>query len=196
MMFRHRPRDRKPPAVTAWAKPLIEFKKERELSKENQEEPAKLHVVYRVKPLRHRPWWEKRIIEKFNLKEKCNKPVVVMNTPENNKLLKEVKHLLVIQPLKLPQGLPEDDNLLSQMTLKSNGELIYMPRPEAGNSLSEDSQKKRITGHFLKTYHRRLMDMKLVHKDYFPAVYDFPMKVDKVSELERKRQKEILSWWQ
>lgn len=119
-----------------------------------------------------------------------------MNTPENNKLLKEVKHLLVIQALKLPQGLPDDDKLLSQMTLKSNGELVFAPRSEAGEELSENSQKKRMTGDFLKTYHRRLMDMKLVHRDYFPATYDYPMKVDEVAESERRKQKEILSWWQ
>ena len=56
-------------ASLKWAKPLIEQsqlapKQEESLEKK---EPHMLHVVYRIKTVRGRPWWEKELIEKLEL---------------------------------------------------------------------------------------------------------------------------------
>jgi len=62
-------RKKKPIDDTAeWGKPLIEhYKKKLAGEQENTREPHMLHVVYRVKPLSGRPWWEKRIMTQLGL---------------------------------------------------------------------------------------------------------------------------------
>ncbi|MBZ3885452.1 39S ribosomal protein L30, mitochondrial [Sciurus carolinensis] len=55
--------------------------------------------------------------------EKAHTPQVHKNIPSVNAKLKMVKHLIRIQPLKLPQGLPTEENM-STTCLKSNGELV------------------------------------------------------------------------
>ena len=55
-------------ASLKWAKPLIEqsLAPPQEGSVEKKE-PHMLHVVYRIKTVRGRPWWEKELIEKLQL---------------------------------------------------------------------------------------------------------------------------------
>ena len=56
-------------ASLKWAKPLIEqaqLTPTQEGSVEKKE-PHMLHVVYRIKTVRGRPWWEKELIEKLHL---------------------------------------------------------------------------------------------------------------------------------
>ncbi|XP_006887915.1 PREDICTED: 39S ribosomal protein L30, mitochondrial [Elephantulus edwardii] len=84
--------------------------------------PHKLHIVTRIKSARRRPYWEKNIIKMLGL-EKAHTPQVHKNIPSVNAKLKVVKHLIRIQPLKLPQGLPTEENM-ANTCLKSNGELI------------------------------------------------------------------------
>ncbi|KAK2093179.1 39S ribosomal protein L30, mitochondrial [Saguinus oedipus] len=50
-------------------------------------------------------------------------PQVHKNIPSVNAKLKVVKHLIRIKPLKLPQGLPTEENM-SNTCLKSTGELV------------------------------------------------------------------------
>lgn len=84
--------------------------------------PHKLHIVTRIKSTRRRPYWEKDIIKMLGL-EKSHTPQVHKNIPSVNSKLKVVKHLIRIQPLKLPQGLPTEENM-SNTCLKSTGELV------------------------------------------------------------------------
>ncbi|XP_002710026.3 large ribosomal subunit protein uL30m isoform X1 [Oryctolagus cuniculus] len=84
--------------------------------------PHKLHVVTRIKSTKRRPYWEKNIIKMLGL-GKAHTPQVHKNIPSVNAKLKVVKHLIRIQPLKLPQGLPTEENM-SSTCLKSTGELV------------------------------------------------------------------------
>lgn len=54
-----------------------------------------------------------------------NQPIILKNIPGINQMLDEVKHLLVVQPLKLPYGLPNHPKEFETLTLKSNGELVF-----------------------------------------------------------------------
>nr|XP_035966661.1 39S ribosomal protein L30, mitochondrial isoform X3 [Halichoerus grypus] len=84
--------------------------------------PHKLHIVTRIKSTKRRPYWEKDIIKMLGL-EKAHTPQVHKNIPSVNAKLKVVKHLIRIKPLKLPQGLPAEEDM-SNTCLKSTGELV------------------------------------------------------------------------
>ncbi|XP_047602192.1 39S ribosomal protein L30, mitochondrial isoform X2 [Lutra lutra] len=84
--------------------------------------PHKLHIVTRIKSTKRRPYWEKDTIKMLGL-EKAHTPQVHKNIPSVNAKLKVVKHLIRIKPLKLPQGLPTEEDM-SNMCLKSTGELV------------------------------------------------------------------------
>ncbi|XP_038287569.1 39S ribosomal protein L30, mitochondrial-like isoform X1 [Canis lupus familiaris] len=72
--------------------------------------PHKLHIVTRIKSTKRHPYWEKDIINMLGL-EKAHPPQVHKNIPSVNAKLKAVKHLIRIKALKLPQGLPTEEDL-------------------------------------------------------------------------------------
>ncbi|GAB0178890.1 39S ribosomal protein L30, mitochondrial [Grus japonensis] len=86
------------------------------------EQPHKIHVVTRIKSVIGRPYWEKKIIRDLGL-DKAHRPRLHKNIPSVNSRLKVVKHLIRIQPLKLPYGLPTEEEM-SDTFLTSNGELV------------------------------------------------------------------------
>ncbi|XP_063005845.1 large ribosomal subunit protein uL30m isoform X1 [Melospiza melodia melodia] len=96
----------------------------------NPEEPHKIHVITRIKSVIGRPYWEKKIIRDLGL-DKAHQPRLHKNIPSVNSRLKVVKHLIRIQPLKLPHGLPTEEELSSTF-LTSRGELIIKTRLKPG----------------------------------------------------------------
>ncbi|XP_037542481.1 39S ribosomal protein L30, mitochondrial [Nematolebias whitei] len=86
------------------------------------EQPHKLHLVTRVRSVMRRPYWEKEMIKHLGL-EKAKKAVIHKNIPAVNSQLKFVKHLVRIQPLKTPYGLPEEQDM-ADTYINSRGELI------------------------------------------------------------------------
>ncbi|XP_033868500.1 large ribosomal subunit protein uL30m-like [Acipenser ruthenus] len=90
------------------------------------EHPHKLHLITRIKSARRRPYWEKKVVHDLGL-DKAHQPCVHKNIPAVNEKLKVIKHLIRIQPLKLPQGLPTEEEL-SETYLKSTGELVVRRR--------------------------------------------------------------------
>ncbi|KAJ8410007.1 hypothetical protein AAFF_G00210480 [Aldrovandia affinis] len=86
------------------------------------EQPHQLHLITRVKSTIRRPYWEKKIVQDLGL-EKAHKVYIHKNIPSINDKLKIIKHLVKIQPLKLPHGLPSEEDLADTL-LKSNGELV------------------------------------------------------------------------
>ncbi|XP_007883629.2 39S ribosomal protein L30, mitochondrial [Callorhinchus milii] len=86
------------------------------------EQPHQLHIITRIKSGKRRPYWEKKIVHDLGL-GKSNQPRIHKNIPSVNQKLKIIKHLISIQPLKLPQGLPTEEKLAATY-LNSKGELI------------------------------------------------------------------------
>ncbi|XP_025958986.2 large ribosomal subunit protein uL30m [Dromaius novaehollandiae] len=86
------------------------------------EQPHKIHIVTRIKSVIGRPYWEKKIIRDLGL-DKAHQPRLHKNIPSVNSKLKVVKHLIRIQPLKLPHGLPTEEEM-SDTFLTSKGELV------------------------------------------------------------------------
>uniref|UniRef100_UPI00398E87B1 large ribosomal subunit protein uL30m isoform X2 n=1 Tax=Pristiophorus japonicus TaxID=55135 RepID=UPI00398E87B1 len=86
------------------------------------DQPHQLHIITRIKCTKRRPYWEKKIVHDLGL-DKSNEPRIHKNIPSVNNKLKVIKHLIRVQPLKLPQGLPTEQEL-ADTYLKSTGELI------------------------------------------------------------------------
>uniref|UniRef100_A0A2I3G1G7 Uncharacterized protein n=1 Tax=Nomascus leucogenys TaxID=61853 RepID=A0A2I3G1G7_NOMLE len=89
--------------------------------------PHKLHIVTRIK----------NIINMLGL-EKSHIPQVHQNIPLVNAKLKVVKRLIRIKPLKLPQGLPTEENM-SHTCLKSPGELVVRWHLKPGEQKAPES---------------------------------------------------------
>uniref|UniRef100_H3D8N6 Large ribosomal subunit protein uL30m n=1 Tax=Tetraodon nigroviridis TaxID=99883 RepID=H3D8N6_TETNG len=96
--------------------------KEHEKYGGDPDQPHKLHIVTRVRSVIRRPYWEKDMIKHLGL-EKSHVPVIHKNTPAVNSQLKFVKHLVRIQPLKTPYGLPAEQDMADTF-INSKGELI------------------------------------------------------------------------
>ncbi|KAM8819817.1 large ribosomal subunit protein uL30m [Eudromia elegans] len=90
------------------------------------EQPHKIHLVTRIKTVIGRPYWEKKIIHDLGL-DKAHQPRIHKNIPSVNSKLKVVKHLIRVRPLKLPHGLPTEEEL-SDTFLTSKGELVIRRR--------------------------------------------------------------------
>ncbi|XP_056411934.1 39S ribosomal protein L30, mitochondrial [Hyla sarda] len=88
----------------------------------DSQQPHKLHLVTRIRSCVGRPYWEKEAIDKLGL-QKAHKPVVHKNIASVNNQLKVVKHLIRVQPLKLPYGVPTEEDL-SDTYLDSSGQLV------------------------------------------------------------------------
>ncbi|KAM8857169.1 large ribosomal subunit protein uL30m [Synchiropus picturatus] len=86
------------------------------------EQPHKLHIVTRVKSVIGRPYWEKDMVKHLGL-TKPHYPVIHKNTQSVNDQLKFIKHLVKIQPLKTPHGLPSEQDMADSF-INSKGELI------------------------------------------------------------------------
>uniref|UniRef100_A0A2K6EF52 Large ribosomal subunit protein uL30m n=1 Tax=Propithecus coquereli TaxID=379532 RepID=A0A2K6EF52_PROCO len=84
--------------------------------------PHKLHTVTRIKSRKRPPYWEKDTIKMLGL-QKAHTPQVHKNIPSVNAKLKVVKHLITIKPLKLPQGLPTEEDMCNTC-FKNTGELV------------------------------------------------------------------------
>ncbi|OBS81159.1 hypothetical protein A6R68_20628 [Neotoma lepida] len=65
----------------------------------------------------------KSSLESYSTLHEGPYPQIHKNIPSVNAKLKVVKHLIRIQPLKLPQGLPTEETV-SSTCLKSTGELV------------------------------------------------------------------------
>ncbi|CAL7948001.1 unnamed protein product [Xylocopa violacea] len=71
--------------------------------------PSKVLMIYRVKPFKGNPYWDKETLTKLGFEEHRNNPVFAKNTPEICAMLWKIKHLIKVVPVKLPEKLPEVD---------------------------------------------------------------------------------------
>lgn len=94
--------------------------------------PAKMFRVQRIKPFKGNPYWEKRILTELGLHEKMGDFTIVKNIPENNARLWKVKHLVKIDPIDFPQGVPNE----------SNKHLAYIK--DDGECVIANDDKKRV----------------------------------------------------
>ena len=86
-----------------WTEPMFKSEEERkQKALENagkETEPHMLHVVYLLKPLKGRPWWEKKIAEELQIEKVwCILSLWSINAGPYTASTKQNTHLLVHQP--------------------------------------------------------------------------------------------------
>ncbi|XP_077338859.1 large ribosomal subunit protein uL30m isoform X1 [Lithobates pipiens] len=101
------------------------------------EQPHKLHVITRVRSFIGRPYWEKDVVRKLGL-QKAQKPVIHKNIPTVNEKLKMIKHLVRVKPLKLPYGLPTEEEMAGAY-LNTKDELIICKKLQPVETKSVES---------------------------------------------------------
>ncbi|KAM5179458.1 large ribosomal subunit protein uL30m [Mantella aurantiaca] len=101
------------------------------------EQPHKLHIITRIRSFVGRPYWETDVVKKLGL-QKAQKPVIHKNIPAVNKQLKIIKHLVRVKPLKLPYGLPTEEEM-SGTYLNSKGELVICKKLQPVETKSVES---------------------------------------------------------
>ncbi|CAM9536025.1 unnamed protein product [Lampetra planeri] len=102
-----------------------EYAKEHNIYGGDPEQPHKLHIVRRIRSIYRRPYWEKLAIKNLGLTKRDL--VIHKNIESVNAQLTMVKHLIKVQPLKLPQGLPTEEEF-AHSYINSKGELIIQKR--------------------------------------------------------------------
>ncbi|XP_068124301.1 large ribosomal subunit protein uL30m [Hyperolius riggenbachi] len=101
------------------------------------EQPHKLHLITRIRTFIGRPHWEKEVVRKLGL-QKAQVPVIHKNIPGVNKELKVIKHLVRVQPLKLPYGLPTEEEM-ADCYINSKGELVICKKLQPVEKKSAES---------------------------------------------------------
>lgn len=164
-----------------WAKSILRNKQQEPDDANINKEPHMLHVVYLIKKTHGRPWWEKQIIEQLELEGKLYQPVIHKNVPSINRLLDEVKHLVHIQPLCFPHGLPEHESDFEHTLIRSNGEMVvkkrlkqYEPESAVNSKPTEDltDKWKLQLDTVKKELEKRLQNFD-VHTEFFRAKYTY-----------------------
>lgn len=108
-----------------------------------------------------------------------NQPVIHKNIPSVNRLLNEIKHLVTIQPLKFPHGIPQDESDWEHTRVNSRGEMVVIQRikslePDA-STLAKDPEKDKWKLN-LETVKKDLDKMCSdynIHAEYKPAEYKY-----------------------
>uniref|UniRef100_A0A0X3PZY1 39S ribosomal protein L30 n=1 Tax=Schistocephalus solidus TaxID=70667 RepID=A0A0X3PZY1_SCHSO len=108
-----------------WAERLFDLKKLRKDFKPC-EEPSPVLMVCRLKPWKGIHFYEKGFLEKYGMgpTTKMHKWVLVKNTPHVVKELDNIKHLVRVQPVEFPDGLPTTQEDLLNFRLLPNGKFI------------------------------------------------------------------------
>ena len=108
-------------------------------------------------------------------------PVLVKNTPENNRLLQEVKHLVEIQPLTFPHGMPEHESDFAHSVINSKGEMIVRKRlKEETDSLPVENPRSNWQLD-VDTIQTQLLRTRLnfdIHSEYHKTDYEYKRNQD------------------
>ncbi|OON17673.1 hypothetical protein X801_06488 [Opisthorchis viverrini] len=124
---------------------LYERRKDRANTTPTSSEPPLLHMVCRVKPLKNTVHYERAILERHGLGESI-KWVLVKNTPSVNADLYQVKHLVRIQPVQFPQGLPTALDDLTQCRLRPDGRFLrYRENTVEGHVVTDNGSPQLLT---------------------------------------------------
>ncbi|XP_067944384.1 large ribosomal subunit protein uL30m-like [Watersipora subatra] len=136
----HRKDDYKLPEPVHWSAPILRYQEKlAKTAGEPAPEPKEMHVVTRCKVLKGETKVCKELCEHFGM-DKLHKPVIIANTPFNNTLLMQIKHLIRVKPLLLPEGFPKHPSDLMHTQLRTDGTLHVIPRLE----MQEESEKPRL----------------------------------------------------
>ena len=92
-----------------------------------------------------------------------------------NKMLNEIKHLVVIKPLRFPDGLPEHESDFEHTRITSDGEIKIVKRlaeyEPAADQVNPEKEKWKMDQETVKKeLDKKLVDFN-VHTEYFKNNY-------------------------
>ncbi|KAG5448327.1 hypothetical protein CSKR_107042 [Clonorchis sinensis] len=190
-----------------WAERLFklhERRKDRANVPPTLSEPPLLHMVCRVKPLKNTVHYERAILERHGLGESMKNLqwVLVKNTPSVNADLYQVKHLVRIQPVQFPQGLPTALDDLTQCRLRPDGRFLryrentveghvvtdkgspQLPTTAVNSDLPEKLFEHSNTGRgylkrrYLRQWHNRQWSRFSLFQNFFTSHYRYKLNQD------------------
>ncbi|CAH8547614.1 unnamed protein product [Dicrocoelium dendriticum] len=163
-------------------------------------------MVCRVKPLKGVPHYQRAVLERHGLGEdtKNHSWILVKNTPSVNQDLYVIKHLVRIQPVKFPQGLPTADDDLTKCRLLPDGRFFRYPKDSvSGEFVTENTatvlpsssvsiptedvskifqhstdDKGYLTRAYLRKYHNRQWDRFQLFDEFFTSHYRYKLNQD------------------
>ena len=112
------------------------------------------------------------------------KPVVIENKESNYELLKRIKHLIEIIPIRFPYGLPESEEDYEHCILKDNGEFIVVKKINPGKeetALVTTEDPSTVWDLKQSTIDRFNETKKMHHQvnaEYFPTTYTYTKNED------------------
>ena len=110
--------------------------------------------------------------------------MILKNVPSINRLLDEIKHLVLIQPLRFPHGVPEHESDFEHTFINSRGEMIVKKRLaefEPGpNDLvpHEEEEKWQLQLDTIKKDLEQRLRSYSVNTEYFKPTYKYKRNQD------------------
>lgn len=153
-----------------WKTTVLNYKKKlADQASEPLPPPSPMHVVSRCKSLKGQTKECKALCSHFGIGGKLHKQVVIPNSSSNNELLMQIKHLIRIKPLSLPQGLPETSSETWNSQLKTDGSLHIIKSLQP----IEDAPKptRLMCNQTLLDSNRRQMDNYGLLREYVKTKY-------------------------
>ena len=184
-----------------WAK-LIEEHNANKTSSDEPKEPHEIHIVHKSATLYGRPYWEKDVMKKLGFQTRVSimilhldrrvfvlivllfgkvSKVLVRNTPYWNDLLREVKHLVRIQPLTFPHGVPQNEVDYERSYINCKGEMVVrhtLHPTEEATVPKEEPSKWQLKGLSVKKVLRRKLDLHQVNTEYYEPEYKWKLNED------------------
>lgn len=116
--------------------------------------------------------------------------VLVKNVPSVNKDLYRIKHLIRVQPVRFPQGLPDTADDVRNCVLRPNGDLLIRKPLRSDDSpavsqdvregvdLPEEVVRAHLSRKYLKSYHNDRYRSHALLKEHFTSHYRYEMNQD------------------
>lgn len=118
-------------------------------------EPSPLHLVYRYKKISGTRWQQKVILKRLGLHcadSEMPDPQILPNTPEINRMLWEVKHLIRLAPVTFPNGIPTEKDIGAVRFNCYNGEMEINERFRISEQDLEKAKTPILFGKYLQEY--------------------------------------------
>mgnify|MGYP001793081059 CR=1 FL=1 len=128
-----------------------------------------MHVVTRCKPLKGQMAAYKALCDHFDIGRRMHKPVLVANTPSNNELLLQIKHLIRVKPLTAVHGLPSDASELTHTQLRTDGSLSVIKSVRLPTDSSEPVRLLQ-TGTVKEKNQKKIANREIL-SEYFKTTY-------------------------
>ena len=106
-----------------------------------------------------------------------HQPVPLKNTPEINKKLTAIKHLVEVKPLCFPHGIPEHKSDFDHLVLKTDGSLEVKKMladfdcPVEDSPVESPKGKYKMTPEVLKEHLDEMKNEYRIYEEYFKAEY-------------------------